>query len=89
MGVAVAIALFWSNKLFIFYLFIYKNTDGDGFRSETTTWTQKWFKNPLGLLESSKHDRFSRRRRRAWLYCRNIYKIAGGSILDVCRNVGH
>jgi hypothetical protein len=39
-----------------------------GFRIETAIWIQKWFKNPLGLLEGSRYNSFSRRRRRAWLW---------------------
>jgi hypothetical protein len=35
--------------------------------TEAVTWIQKWFKNLLKLLESPRCDRFSRRRRRAWL----------------------
>ena len=32
----------------------------------------------MELLESSRHNSFSRRRRWTWLYCRNICKIGGG-----------
>ena len=37
------------------------------FTSETTTWIQKYLKNPLGLLESPIYNSFSRRRQWAWL----------------------
>jgi hypothetical protein len=37
------------------------------FASETAIWIQKRFKNPLGLLEGSRYNSFSRRGQWAWL----------------------
>ena len=38
-----------------------------GFRSETATWIRQCLKSPLGLLEISRYNSFSRRIRWAWL----------------------
>jgi hypothetical protein len=47
------------------------------FRSETAIWIQKWFKNPFGLLESSRYNNFQGGDdKRGYI---NMCKVAGGS----------